>query len=318
MKNKFPRTAIIVLNYNGFSHTKECVESLEQITYPNYRLIIVDNNGGRNDAKRLRSAYGAKHIVLENDQNLGYAGGNNVGIRYALTKYNADYVLILNNDAVVHPSFLEKMTECATASSKIGAIGSVILRYDKRDEIETIGLKLLKNGLAYKRTSTRDPLFCPSGACVLYSAEMLHDVEMNGEYFDEDFFLFGEDVDLGFRAILRGYETALAYKAIVFHKVSATTKERSPLSIYYGHRNTPLMILKNFPSSFLFRYSVIILFIQLITPIYYLLIDPRHVWVVTRAKLHALYYIPRILRKRRVIQSTRVISDKELLNWFST
>jgi len=317
MNNNYPQVSIIILNFNGLALTKKCVDSVGHITYPNYRLVIIDNNGGQKNGEILRAKYGKKHIVLENDKNLGYAGGNNVGIRYALTSLRADYVLILNNDTVVHPSFLEQMVKSASPSLKIGMVGATILQHNKQDRIDTIGLKLLMSGLPYKRTNVQDPLFCPSGACALYSAKMLYDIEMNGEFFDEDFFLYAEDVDLGFRGILRGYESMIADDAIVYHKVSATTKEQSPLSIYYGHRNTPLMILKNFPRSLLLRYGAKILFFQIITPIYYLFTNPRNIWTVVQSKIDALLLFPKMMQKRRLIQASITISNKDLVKRLS-
>lgn len=317
MSDKHPRVSIIILNFNGLALTKECVDSVLKIDYPIYNIIIIDNDSRAREGEKLKEYYQHQAITIINRRNLGYAGGNNVGIRYALKNICADYVLILNNDTIVHPSFLKQMIECAAISLKIGMIGARILRYDKQNEIDTIGLKLLTSGLPYKRTNVHDPLFCPSGACALYSAEMLRDIEMDGDFFDEDFFLFAEDIDLGFRGILRGYESVIANDAIVYHKVSTTTKEQSPLSIYYGHRNTPLMILKNFPRSLLIRYGAKILFFQIISPIYYLFIDPRNTWTVIRSKIDAFRLFSKMMRKRRLIQASKTILNNALIKRLS-
>ncbi len=318
MNDKHPSISIIILNFNGFVLTKECVDSVLKVDYPTYNIIIVDNNSKNSEGEKLKERYERQATTIINRHNLGYAGGNNVGIRYALTNLRADYILILNNDTIVHPSFLKQMIKRAATSPKIGMTGARILRYDKQDEIDTIGLKLLTSGLPYKRINARDPLFCPSGACALYSAKMLRGIEMNNEFFDEDFFLFAEDIDLGFRGILRGYESIIANDAIIYHKVSSTTKEQSPLSIYYGHRNTPLMIIKNFPRSFLIRYGAKIIFFQIIAPIYYLFINPRNIWTVVQSKIDTLRLFPKMMRKRRLIQTSKTISNKNLVKLFSS
>ncbi|HLC99828.1 MAG TPA: glycosyltransferase family 2 protein [Patescibacteria group bacterium] len=308
-----PLVAIIVLNYNNLSDTEECVRSVEQIAYPNYRLIVVDNAGDQDNGETLEAAYAQKHIVLRNEKNLGYAGGNNVGIRYALNELHAPYVLILNNDTIVTSSFLEAMVKSAQKNPSVGMVAAKILQYPKeKNQIDSIGLKLTRSGLPYKRTSENDPLFCPSGACALYTAQMLRDAEQNGEFFDEDFFLYGEDIDLGFRGVLFGYDCVFAQNAIIYHKGSATTKERSPLSIYYGHRNTPLMIVKDFPLPLFLRYGLSILFYQIITPLYYLFIDPRNIRTVVRAKFDAVKSLPQMLSKRKYIQKKKTILAEKI------
>lgn len=147
-----PFVSIIVLNYNNFSDTIECVASLEKISYPNYRIIIVDNKSSRDDGQKLEQKYSKKHVVILNKKNLGYAGGNNIGIRYALDNLKASYILVINNDTVVEPLFLTSMIKTAESSPDIGMVAATIKCFKNRDQIDSLGLKLTKTGLPYKRT----------------------------------------------------------------------------------------------------------------------------------------------------------------------
>jgi GT2 family glycosyltransferase len=208
-------------------------------------------------SRNARSASATAFTILKVAENLGFAGGNNVGIRYML-EAGCDYVFILNNDAVVHENTLREMVGTALRDPAVGMVAPIVYDYYKRTLVDRLGITLTKSGLAYDRKSRNDGiLFCPSGCAALYSRALLLAVERAGQYFDEDFFAYYEDVDLGFRAQRKGFKALLAEEAIVYHKGSTASGGRgSSLSLYFGHRNAIWSVVKNYPARMLVTESL--------------------------------------------------------------
>ena len=128
---KFPKVSIIVLNWNGRNDTLECLESVERIEYPNFDVVVVDN-GSNDDSVAAIHAKFPEITLLETGKNLGYAGGNNVGIHHALQQ-NANYILLLNNDTVVDPALVQQFVEAGQLMPEGGAFGAKIYLYSKPD-----------------------------------------------------------------------------------------------------------------------------------------------------------------------------------------
>jgi GT2 family glycosyltransferase len=304
-----PRVAVVVLNWNGWRNTTECLQTLRAVTYPNFRVIVVDNGSGAEDLVQLRQW--ARWIELvENGENRGFAGGNNVGIRHALQDQHTDYVLVLNNDTTVEPDFLHEIVETALRK-QVDMVSPTILHYADRRTTDRLGIVLSKALLGYdmKQWEGNEP-FCPSGCCALYSRRLLTAIELGGEYFDEDFFAYAEDVDLGIRSVLLGYKTGLASQAIIYHKGSAATSVNSTFALYHGHRNTVWYLAKAVPAATLIRHGLWILVGQTATII--TSIRRRRGLLIFRAKLAGVRGIGRMLRKRRLVLRSRQIDLKAL------
>ncbi len=309
MTTHHPRVALVILNWNGWRNTTECLQTLRAVTYPNFRVIVVDNGSGAEDLVRLRQWTGRIEL-LENGENRGFAGGNNVGIRHALQDQNTDYVLILNNDTTVEPDFLHEMVETALRK-RVDMVSPTVLDYADRQTIDRLGIVLSKALLGYdmKQWEGKEP-FCPSGCCALYGRRLLTETELSGEYFDEDFFAYAEDVDLGIRSVLLGHKAALASKAIVYHKGSAATAVNSPFALYHGHRNTVWYLAKTVPTATLIRHGLWVLVGQTATIISN--IRRRRGLLIFRAKMAGLRGIGRMLRKRRLVMQSRRIDPVAL------
>jgi GT2 family glycosyltransferase len=291
-----PGVAIVVLNWNGLEHTSECLASLRRLKYPHAHVIVVDNGSQAEELVQLRK-WGTFLTLLENNSNLGFAGGNNVGIRHALKDPTTDYVLILNNDVVVEPEFLTEMIETAS-TGRADMISPTVLSYADRKTIDRLGIVISTALLGYdmKQWEGKEPV-CPSGCCALYSRRLLEAIEDDGEFFDEEFFAYAEDVDLGLRAVLRGFRGALAPRAIIYHKKSASTAVQSPFSLYHGHRNTIWCLAKTVPAPIVLRHLHWVVAGQLLP----LLANATRgrFRLLLRAKIDGLRGIPRMLRKRR-------------------
>jgi len=239
---------IILLNWNNWNETRECLESLRKVTYDNFETIIVDNGSEEEEREKIKSAH-----TIYNDTNLGFAGGNNVGIRYSL-EHGADYIMLLNNDAIVAPDFLTELVKVAESDPSYGILGSKIYKYGTNEVAFAGGgvNAFLTKGSHTIYPPTRDlpqgdniqyttyyPVDYITGAAMLIKREV---VEMVGQM-REEYFLYYEDVDWCLRACKAGYKCVLVPASKVWHKVSATNKEGSPSYIYYHTRNG-LMLAK--------------------------------------------------------------------------
>ena len=136
-----PHVSIIILNWNGYIDTIDCIESLKKITYPNHRIIVVDNASSGDDVRILKDKYDDYINIVANDKNYGFPEGCNFGIRHAFEK-GTDYILLLNNDTIVDPEFLTILVQTAEADKLIGVVGSAVYYYYYPNKIQYIGGKI--------------------------------------------------------------------------------------------------------------------------------------------------------------------------------
>lgn len=259
---KSPLVYIILLNYNGYKDTIECLESLEKITYKNYRIVVVDNASIDGSEKIIKNKF-PEHIFIQAGSNLGFSGGNNVGIKYALQQ-GTDYVLLLNNDTIVEPDFLEPLVEEAEKSDQIGIMGGKINYYYDKNIIWSAGGYISDiKGCGYhygikevdegQYDEKREVTFL-TGCIQLIKREVLEKVGL----YDEDYFLYFEDVDYCYRTIKNNFKLVYVPTSKIYHKISASTGDESSLALYYNHRNRLLFIKKNIKN--FFKKSIILIY----------------------------------------------------------
>ena len=256
-----PSVSIIVLNWNGINDTLACLDSLATLTYPNFNVIVVDN-GSTDDSLALLRTHSSTHYpltLLETGHNLGYAGGNNVGIRQAL-ETGADFVFVLNNDTVVAPDLLGQLTEAAGMWPNDGIYGPIIQYEDQPEKIwsagtsydlEKLGTFHIDNGKEINQLThqTKEVEFLV-GAALFLSAKVLRET---GE-FETKYFLVHEETDWCCRAKRKGFRCRLVPNAKVWHKVgSSFGSESSPLRTYFSVRNHILFAERNLPIWSFFR-----------------------------------------------------------------
>jgi GT2 family glycosyltransferase len=235
-----PLVFIIVLNWNSWRDTLECLRSLAQLDYPNYRVLVVDNGSTDGSEERIREAYPALDL-LQTGANLGYAGGNNVGIRHALS-HGAAYVLVVNPDVLVEQRTLTTLMEVTLCHPRIGALSPVVRFKDKHGTVWFGGSVIhWQEGRVGHTTIQEDGELCQpcawaSGCCLLMSAKALLEVGL----FDHRYFMYYEEADLCQRMSRAGYMVAVCPRANVFHQLSTgeTTKHETPGFIYYMTRNS--------------------------------------------------------------------------------
>ena len=305
--NPQPSISVIIINWNGRHLLGKCLGLLRKQALRNAKILLVDN--GSTDGS---AAFVGEHFpqveVIALPENRGFAAGNNVGIRAS----SSEYIALLNNDAQPEPHWLEALVQALEAHPEVGFCASKMLRADDPQVIDTAGDLFYDYGVGGKRGMDQldGPEFSRSeyvfGACAgaaIYRRAMLEDIGL----FDEDFFLYGEDIDLSFRAQLRGYKCLFVPEARVYHQVAATAGWGSYLSTYYSRRNMLYVLVKNLPTSLLVRYLAPILFYFLASDL--VLSLAGYARAVARARRDSFKMIAKMMAKRREIQSARRVSD---------
>lgn len=250
-----PRVVIVLLNWNGWRDTLECLESLRNIDYQNYEVVVVDNGStdeSVTEISKIKSQI-PNSTLLTNQENLGFSGGNNTGIRYAMER-GADWVLVLNNDTIVEKNFLTEMLAIGESDERMSMVGATICFADKPEMIWHNGGGSFnwftgstpkdhgKKSIEYNEKPTE--LDFITAACVLVRREVIKKIGM----LDERFFLYYEDVEWSLRARKAGFKLVWAPKAKIYHKVHASAgKLADPVIWYYHVRNVLLTVREHAP-----------------------------------------------------------------------
>jgi GT2 family glycosyltransferase len=243
---------IVVLNWNGLSDTLACLESLRALHYAERRILVVDNGSTDGSLAAIESAGSRLAIdIIETGKNLGYAGGNNLGIRYALDR-GADFVMILNNDTTVDPMLLDELVGAAERHPSAGCFGPWIFYMQEPDRLWFSRSEWEPGASAFTapgkgrpasecRNQTTDTEYV-CGAALFFRADVVRKIGL----LDERFFLVYEDSDWCFRARRAGLGCLMVPAARVWHKIGTSFgSEASPLRGYFSTRNKLLWAEKN-------------------------------------------------------------------------
>lgn len=238
-----PHVAVIILNWNGWQDTSACVRSLQESTYPNYNILLVDNGSTDDSVARLREQFPDLEI-LETGENLGFAKGNNAGMAHVLAADMADYVWLLNNDTLVQPSTLAELIQTADNIPHTGALGAVLMEADRPDVVQEWGGRrmCLWTGIAWPASSKRPPNYI-CGASLFLRKACLTQCGL----FDPEYFFFFEDTDLGYRIRNQGWDIHTAQLAVVLHKGSASVGTQSHNQFYWYRRGLIRFLLAHAP-----------------------------------------------------------------------
>lgn len=294
------------------------MESLGRQTRQDFEVIVIDNSG-TGAVKRLNLG---KVLVVENGRNAGFGQAINQGLRASHTKYLAT----LNDDAVAHPEWLEALTDAAEQRPDAGMCASQVRMFGEW-RLDSAGMLVGLDGSSKQRGQGRPPedfpveeeVLLPSGSAALYRRAMLE--ELGG--FDDAFFLYCEDTDLGLRARWAGWRCLYVPRAVVEHHYSHSAGAASPLKAYYVERNRLFVLIKNFPGFMLLRAPFTAL-ARYLWHAWYLLqgrgaaarfraggqAGPKMLWYVLRAHAAALGQVPRLLRERARIRAAARITPE--------
>lgn len=306
---------IVIVNFNSGGHLRRCLDALHRQTVSPGRILVVDNASTDDSLEHVADRF-PKVIIERMDRNVGFATANNVAIR---TQDSWAWVALLNPDAYPEPGWLEELLSAAARNPSYSGFGSRMIDAVDKNVFDGTGDVYHVSGLAWRAYHGRPSddyvdgdceIFSPCAAAALYRADALRDVDG----FDEDYFCYFEDVDLGFRLRLAGYRCLYVSRAVVSHVGSATTGRNSEFSIYYGHRNLVWTYFKNMPGALLWIYLPQHLLLNLITVIYYCF--HRRARIIWRSKLDAIKEMRTVWKKRRVVQRTRRVSNQYIRDQF--
>ncbi|MFA5727734.1 MAG: glycosyltransferase family 2 protein, partial [Saccharofermentanaceae bacterium] len=214
-------------------------ESLFKITYPNIEVFVIDNGSPDDTPRKIKEQF-PQIIYIETGKNLGFAGANNLGI----SKAQGKYILLLNNDTIVTPGFLEPLVEKMESDPSIGAVSPKIRFFYSPDTIQYAGLTpinpftIRSRAIGFRETDSgqyeNDTITAYAhGAAMMTSLEIFKKVGL----MSMAFFLYYEELDWGFRILKAGYKIYYGHNSLVFHKESISTGKQSPLKTYYINRS---------------------------------------------------------------------------------
>lgn len=277
--------AVILVNWKKYNLTSKCIDSLNKSNYKNFKIILVDNEYSEKSLIELKNKYN-ELIVFKEKNNLGFAGGNNIGIRYALEN-DYDYIMLLNNDTEVKENFILPLVERIEKDHFLGAVQPLILNFSNKSIIWNAGGKLNKFlGLTSTRLNNNklnssivfdDYTDWISGCCILIKSETLTKVGL----LDEKFFNYYEDVDWSLRMKNLGYDLGFVKESIIYHHGSSSSKNKKNTGglisskIHYFNIRNHILLLKKHKNLFNFFGIIFFQIIKITSYIFYFLIRFR-------------------------------------------
>ena len=307
----FPLISVIIVAWNSKNYLTACLDRLVPQTFCDFEVVVVDNGSVDHAVDKLEEKYPSLALRLEKlPVNYGFAAANNIGARLA----HGQWLALLNADAFPEPDWLERLLEATEkypnaffASQQIQVNHSGLLD-GEGDVYHVSGLAWRRNyGFPVQEKQEVEEIFSPCGAAALYPRQAF----LDAGGFDEDYFSYQEDVDLGFRLRLRGLRCFYVPRAVVRHVGSATFGINSDFAFYHSHRNLVWTFVKNMPGILFWRYLCAHLFLNLVYLVLYTI--RRRGIVVWKAKLDALRGLPKAVQKRKLIQKNRKATSADIL-----
>jgi len=269
---QYPHVSIVILNFNGYELTSTCLQSLKESSYPNYDVIVVDNASCDNSISKLKKNFSHCYYI-ENRENLGFAGGCNVGIRHALNT-GTNYVLLLNNNTVVKKDFFETAIATAEKDDQIGIVGGKIYYYDEPTRIWSACGKISKlrgRGVHFGHNQQDSSEYMKprevgmvSGALMLIKRVTIEKVGL----LPEVYFFGAEEWDYSVSVANAGFKLQFVPDFVVWHKVGKSHERFDPQYVYNTYRNK-LLFQKRLLSTFKWKlwFAVFLLYFKIIAPI---------------------------------------------------
>jgi GT2 family glycosyltransferase len=243
---------VVIVTYNGWELVKACLSALENELRPGIEVVVVDNGSSDGTPEKVREGFESVQVI-ELGWNLGFAAGNNLGIRPS----TSDFVLLLNSDVIVRPGFIGALLEPFDAAPRLGSVGATMVFHTEPRIVASAGIEIYANGLALDRSvgdqinpdGDYSPVFGSSAGACVYRREALNDVGL----FPEPFFMYLEDVDLAWRLRLRGWDSLISHRAVAEHHYSASSREGSSFKRKLVARNRLWYMARCLPTWLLAR-----------------------------------------------------------------
>ena len=309
--------SVIILNFNGKRYLKDCLDSVLNQNYNNFKIILIDNGSSDGSIEFVRQRYNDEKLKLYSaDKNLGFAGGNNYGLKFC----EGDFIVLLNNDVTVERNWLSELVNAFEKHENAGLVQSLILTegiperyYRKNGTVNFLGHNIMEvfdideygNG----------EIFLASGASVIFNINILISKDT---IFPDEYFLYSEDTYLSFLSKFSGKKNYHTSGSVVHHKGCGTTgKEKSETSVFYQERNRILNFLIFFRISVLIRlipYHIINIILKLLISLVpgkysFTGIIKSYWWIVTNPAW--------IISQRKKIKKMKTANDKDVLNFLS-
>lgn len=303
------KTAVIIPNLNGEAYLRECIDSL--LSQSVARDVVVIENASTDTSQSIIDSYGEKIICLNQSENLGFAGGVNVGIKYAIDNgYLA--VALFNNDAVAEKTWLEELQK--HLNDRAGIVTGYVRSIDRKT-VDTAGEEMTMWGLPHSRGRGKlaadvsfnktEEIFGAFGGATLYSVAMLKDIGL----FDERYFAYYEDLDISYRAQLAGWKVIYTPNAHAYHHVGMTSSRmKKGFTVYQAFKNLPMLVGKNTPSVLLwqmlprFGLAYVGFFINALLR--------GDIAPATKGVISSINLLPHTIRERKKIQTGKKVSDE--------
>ncbi len=304
--------SVILVNWNAGEWIERSILALNAQSCLPLEVIVIDNASSDGSAQRIEEGFPAVRVIQLNE-NSGFAAANNLGVR--LMSDESKWVALLNPDAFPEPSWLESLLTAAENNPDYTVFGCRLMDANTPSKLDGVGDAYHVSGRVWREqhqkkltASVLEPeeIFSPCAAAAMYR----RDVFVAAGGFDEDYFCYVEDVDLGFRVRLLGHRCLYVPQAVVFHVGSAVTGKHSDFSVYHGHRNLVWTFIKNMPGPLLWALLSLHLALNLVTIANFCLRGQSR--VILRAKWDAIRGVRKMWRKRLEIQRARVCSVGEI------
>lgn len=313
--------SVIIVNYNGKKYLKDCIGSLLLNKTPKFEIIVVDNGSTDSSLEILKDPliHNSKYKIhlIKNRTNLGFAGGNNIGIKYA----KGEYVLLLNNDTVVENFFLTNLLKAFKEIPNLGCAQPKIVLMRDPNVIDSCGSFFTDSSFLYHYGYDKNqeleiynkpfPVFSVKGVAMLIRKSLVGKIGL----FDDDFWSYYEETDFCHRVWLAGYECWYYPKAKIFHAAGGTTLTYFHNSFiqFQNFKNKLMSFIKNFQFSTLIKFVPLYLVINLFLGLFFLItLKPKFFWALFKSLLWNIIHLRRTISKRRKVQLLRKVSDGEI------
>lgn len=299
--------AVVIPNWNGADSIEHCLTSLQNQSQT-VSTIVVDNGSSDESVALIQDKF-PDVVLLQQTKNLGFAGGVNVGLRYAID-HGAKFIALFNNDAVADKKWLEKLVSTMQSDDSLGIVTGKLLdaqgkKYDSTGDCYTVWGLPFPRGRSEPVSDKYDKetdIFAASGGASLYRLDMLKQIGL----FDEAFFAYYEDIDISFRAQLYGWKVMYEPSAVAYHQIGATSSKIKGFTTYQTMKNLPILVRKNLPLKLAPR--VMPRFFLAYVSFFASATVRGQFWPAFKGAVMSTYYIPHTLSARWKIQKNRQVS----------
>ncbi|MGA2916367.1 MAG: glycosyltransferase family 2 protein [Sedimentisphaerales bacterium] len=326
-----PMVSVVIPNWNGRKYLNDCITSLRGQSHNNLEIIVVDNASEDDSVEFLQKNF-PEVIVIKHSKNLGFGGANNTGIRTAHGKY----IMMLNNDTRLEPKCVEELIKPIEKNERYGACASKILLQYEDNILDVAGIAVCLDGLSIGRGrlesgdkfNQEEEVFFASDCGCLYKKEMLDDIGLTNEIYDEDFFAYADETDMGWRAQLAGWKCIYSPQAVVHHYHSASSGSYSSFKAFLVERNRIWVAVKSFPLSILFL-GIFYTFLRYFYQAFGALTGKgaagrftkeankfKLIIILIKANISAFLGLPKMLKKRKEIMKKKRISNRGIYTLF--